>query len=237
MKINFLKVQWPNSDTFQPQSENEDLEYIGPPTDYATSLVDIREWPESLQEPPNVSVRICSYLSSRTNSTALSLSQDLSPLPMPSETSDLSTNWTTRSRSQELPRPAPPPLSPPPRADETAIPSGSLEEEDQVASHHINLEFDERNIVSGKRRRTVSSRAADAIALRPTKKGPLSRRQAGSPSRPAKVPWRPPRLWEIYVLPYRSGITAALNLAIINENLNQWPPSNVKPSLGQTAGV
>ncbi|KAJ6496154.1 hypothetical protein C8R45DRAFT_1094409 [Mycena sanguinolenta] len=161
-----LPVQWPNSDTFQSQLENDDLEYIGPPTDYAASLEDIREWPESLQEPPNVS----------TNWTALSLSQDLSPRPMPSETSDLSTNWTTRSLSQELPRlPAPPPLSPPPRADEIAIPSGSFEEEDQVASHDINLEFDERNIVSGKRRRTVSSRAADGIALRPTKKGPHSR--------------------------------------------------------------
>ncbi|KAJ7847334.1 hypothetical protein B0H14DRAFT_2583613 [Mycena olivaceomarginata] len=41
--------------TFQSQSEMDGLdpEYIGPP-DYATSLVDIQEWPESLQEPRNL---------------------------------------------------------------------------------------------------------------------------------------------------------------------------------------
>ncbi|KAJ7933268.1 hypothetical protein B0H13DRAFT_1856298 [Mycena leptocephala] len=128
-----------------------DLEYIGPP-DYATSLVDIQEWPESLQEPRN------------TNWTGLSF-------PIPETTSDLS----------ELPRlPAPPAPSPtpPPIVDEPATPSGYFGEDD-VAPQDINIEFDDRNIVSGKRRRTVSSHATDSTVVRPAKKGPRSRETIG----------------------------------------------------------
>ncbi|KAJ7709399.1 hypothetical protein B0H14DRAFT_2646279 [Mycena olivaceomarginata] len=47
-------------------------------------------------------------------------------------------------------------------------------EPNNVAARDLNLELDERNILTVKRRRTKSSRAADSVTG-PTKRGPLSR--------------------------------------------------------------
>lgn len=47
-------------------------------------------------------------------------------------------------------------------------------EPNNVAARNLNLELDERNILTVKRRRTKSSRAADSVTG-PTKRGPLSR--------------------------------------------------------------
>ncbi|KAJ6583016.1 hypothetical protein DFH09DRAFT_1076172 [Mycena vulgaris] len=88
--------------------------------------------------------------------------------------------WSGLRLSQELPRPAPPPSTPPSAgtepdqsiANENAV--DPQPEDDDIAPRDINLAFDERNIVTGKRRRTQSSCVTDpnAADARPTKKRP-----------------------------------------------------------------
>ncbi|KAJ7862404.1 hypothetical protein B0H14DRAFT_2575473 [Mycena olivaceomarginata] len=88
-------------------------------------------------------------------------------------------HWSDLRLSQELPRLVPPPSTPPSVCTEpdqsitnkTAV--NPQPEDDNIAPRDINLSFDERNIVTGKRRRTQSSRLTDPNAAdsRPTKKG------------------------------------------------------------------
>ncbi|KAJ7824717.1 hypothetical protein B0H14DRAFT_2596999 [Mycena olivaceomarginata] len=88
-------------------------------------------------------------------------------------------HWSGLRLSQELPRLVPPPSTPPSVCTErdqsitnkTAV--NPQPEDDNIAPRDINLSFDERNIVTGKRRRTQSSRLTDPNAAdsRPTKKG------------------------------------------------------------------
>ncbi|KAJ7177479.1 hypothetical protein C8R43DRAFT_1118468 [Mycena crocata] len=59
--------------------------------------------------------------------------------------------------AMELPRLPPPPPSSPPEG-ENAGPSQALAGEHVMSARDIDLEFSERNIISGKRRRTVSTR-------------------------------------------------------------------------------
>ena len=81
--------------------------------------------------------------------------------------------------SRELP-PLPDPLSAPSSSQmerrEPVVDSVDLEGDDPVAPGDINLEFDARNIITGKWRCTQSSRVADpnAAYARPTKKGSLT---------------------------------------------------------------
>jgi hypothetical protein len=82
--------------------------------------------------------------------------------------------------SQELPPLPAPALSPPhtePENSESIVNAGDLDSDHRIAPQDIDLELDERNIVPGKRRRTQSSRAADANATvtRPTKRGLYTR--------------------------------------------------------------
>ncbi|KAJ7321605.1 hypothetical protein DFH08DRAFT_818465 [Mycena albidolilacea] len=81
-------------------------------------------------------------------------------------------NWNLGRASQELP-PLPPPHvtpSPSPSKPEELIPNAEGSDE-MIAPQNIDLSFSEHNILVGKRRRTQSTRAADAAEARPIKKG------------------------------------------------------------------
>ncbi|KAJ7847480.1 hypothetical protein B0H14DRAFT_2770030 [Mycena olivaceomarginata] len=72
-----------------------------------------------------------------------------------------------------LPRlPPPPPLSPPSiEPGELSADAPAAESGNTAAARHIDLELNERNIISGKRKRTASTRAAaSAVSSRPPKK-------------------------------------------------------------------
>ncbi|KAJ7841709.1 hypothetical protein B0H14DRAFT_2586746 [Mycena olivaceomarginata] len=88
-------------------------------------------------------------------------------------------HWSGLWLSQEVPRLVPP-LSTPPSVctepDQSITNKSAVNpqpEDDNIAPRDINLSFDERNIVTGKCRRTQSSRLTDPNAAdsRPTKKG------------------------------------------------------------------
>ncbi|KAJ6560867.1 hypothetical protein DFH09DRAFT_1083332 [Mycena vulgaris] len=76
--------------------------------------------------------------------------------------------------SQQLPT-LPPPVSSPFPSDDVHDEQEDVartvdDPEDPIAPQDINLEFDEKNILKGKRKRTQSTRAADATAAGPAKK-------------------------------------------------------------------
>ncbi|KAJ6479038.1 hypothetical protein C8R45DRAFT_933816 [Mycena sanguinolenta] len=75
--------------------------------------------------------------------------------------------------SQELPRLPPPPRSPSLSdvLEDTIVGPINDESHDRAAPRDIDLEFSERNIISGKRRRTQSTRLADAAVARSKKRG------------------------------------------------------------------
>jgi hypothetical protein len=82
-------------------------------------------------------------------------------------------DWSGFDLSPELPRlPPPPPLSPPSiEPGELSADAPAAESGNTVAARHIDLELNERNIISGKRKRTASTRAAaSAVSSRPPKK-------------------------------------------------------------------
>ncbi|KAJ7894512.1 hypothetical protein B0H14DRAFT_2559288 [Mycena olivaceomarginata] len=88
-------------------------------------------------------------------------------------------SWSGLRLSQELPRLVPS-LSTPPSVctepDQSITNKSAVDpqpEDDDIAPRDINLSFDERNIVTGKLRRTKSIRVTDPNAAdsRPAKKG------------------------------------------------------------------
>ncbi|KAJ7679782.1 hypothetical protein B0H17DRAFT_1139056 [Mycena rosella] len=76
-----------------------------------------------------------------------------------------------------VPQPELPQLPPPPGPSRPSPAPEELSDlESPFAPHAIDLEFSDRNIIAGKRRRTMSTRTADAVVARPTKRKP----QAGT---------------------------------------------------------
>ncbi|KAF7366386.1 hypothetical protein MSAN_00895300 [Mycena sanguinolenta] len=83
-------------------------------------------------------------------------------------------NSTALRLSQELPRLPPPPVTPSPSQDgfdDVMVDAINADSHATTAPRDIDLELSERNILSGKRRRTQSTRLADAATGRPRKKG------------------------------------------------------------------
>ncbi|KAJ7919709.1 hypothetical protein B0H13DRAFT_1868294 [Mycena leptocephala] len=118
------------------------LEYIGPPTEYDTRSAPSQSVVgEFLQGMGSTGEGPIFY------STGLRLSQELPPLP------------------------APPSISPShTETEDLTVNDMDPEYESEVAPRDINLKLDESNIVPGKRRRTVSSGAAEGEAARSTKR-------------------------------------------------------------------
>ncbi|KAF7369960.1 hypothetical protein MSAN_00625800 [Mycena sanguinolenta] len=91
---------------------------------------------------------------------------------------DDSSSSTGLRLSQELPRLPPPPATPSPSRDgfeDSLFDAIDGDSHDTTAPRDIDLELNERNIVSGKRRRTQSTRLVDAATARPKKKGTWQR--------------------------------------------------------------
>jgi hypothetical protein len=81
-------------------------------------------------------------------------------------------------RSYHVFKQAPPSSSPPYTGAQELVVNDrdcDYEYEADVAPWDINLHVDERNIISGKRKRTVSSRAAQGEGARQAKRGTLTR--------------------------------------------------------------
>ncbi|KAJ7826965.1 hypothetical protein B0H13DRAFT_2440016 [Mycena leptocephala] len=124
------------------------LEYIGPPTDYDT------------HSAPSDSALGNEFLQATVgstgehpilHSTGLRLSQELPSLPAPPSS-------PTHTESEDL-----------------TVNDMDPDYEGEVAPRDINLSLDENNIVPGKRRRTVSSRAAEGEVARSKKRGLFER--------------------------------------------------------------
>jgi hypothetical protein len=80
--------------------------------------------------------------------------------------------------SQELPLLPAPPLAPSPSPAELEEPVKNPVDggpDHIIAPRDIDLDLNERNIVSGKRQRTQSTCAADMAVSRPAKRGPNAR--------------------------------------------------------------
>ncbi|KAJ7467724.1 hypothetical protein FB451DRAFT_396627 [Mycena latifolia] len=81
--------------------------------------------------------------------------------------------WASHSPPKELPLlPPPPPSSPLSAEPEGPLVVDSADSESPIAPHDIDLDLSEKNIIKGKRPRTLSTRASDAAAS----KKPRSRR-------------------------------------------------------------
>ncbi|KAJ7902279.1 hypothetical protein B0H13DRAFT_1882657 [Mycena leptocephala] len=125
------------------------LEYIGPPTDYDTHSV-----PSQLVLDNEFLHRMGSTGEHPIlHSTGLRLSQELPPLPAPPSISS-----PTHTESEDL-----------------TVNDMDPEYESEIAPRDINLRLDESNIVPGKRRCTVSSRAAEGEVARSKKRGLFER--------------------------------------------------------------
>ena len=75
-----------------------------------------------------------------------------------------------------MPRLPPLPVSFPPSTEPQSDPDVNGDEPEPIAPHDINLDVHDRNIMTGKRQRTMSARAAGAVeARRPTKRVPHTR--------------------------------------------------------------
>ncbi|KAJ7351628.1 hypothetical protein DFH08DRAFT_806344 [Mycena albidolilacea] len=89
-------------------------------------------------------------------------------------------NQSGLSASQELPPLPAPPLAPSPSPAELEEPVNNPVDggpDHIIAPRDIDLDLNERNIVSGKRQRTQSTRAADMAVSRPAKRGPHASRK------------------------------------------------------------
>ncbi|KAJ7792996.1 hypothetical protein B0H13DRAFT_2393820 [Mycena leptocephala] len=80
---------------------------------------------------------------------------------------EVSANWSDASSfrlSQVLPRLPPPSVASPSYTEpEEAIGHQANETEDSIAPQDIDLKFSAKNILTGKRMRTLSTRTADAV--------------------------------------------------------------------------
>ncbi|KAJ7825255.1 hypothetical protein B0H13DRAFT_1918698 [Mycena leptocephala] len=129
-------------------ADPDELEYIGPPTNGQSVPVQPVPENEFVQGMDSGGDREIEGSSNWSDASSFKLSQVLPRLP------PLSVASPSHTEAAEY------------QADET---------EDSIAPQDIDLNFSAKNIVTGKRMRTLSTRAAEAVTARPNKKGAHSR--------------------------------------------------------------
>ncbi|KAJ7936884.1 hypothetical protein B0H13DRAFT_2430847 [Mycena leptocephala] len=185
-----------NAPIAEEQSEDYNcLEYIGPPTDYDT------------HSAPSDSALRNEFLQATVGSTG--------EHPI--------LHSTGLRLSQELPRlPAPPSSPTHTESEDLTVNDMDLDYEGEVAPRDINLSLDENNIVPGKRRRTVSSRAAEGEVARSKKRSLFERilPVAETFSRKSMV-WAPATNTLILLSPVDFDIRQSRSTSISSVNLQE----------------